>query len=427
MKKKLKAVLRHPLISGSAIIFLGTNIGNVFNFFFSFFMLHNLTPVDFGILIGLLSIITLFAQVADSMTPFVVNYAAIYFSVGEVGKAKTLFLKVTKMSAFAGLSILVVFLVFSEQIGEFLKISDSAYIISAALCIFFGYLGTVNKAFLQAKLAFTFLAIIVCLGSFLKFSVGAFFVMYGFGVQGALYAFMIAFIIPYVLTFFPLKQLLLPSQRKEHIELRKMMQFGMGSVLVMLGVTLFVTTDILLVKHLFSPRLAGLYAGMTTVGKIIFYFSAPISSVMFPIIVQKFAKKENYHIDFLLSLGLLALPSLILTMIYFLFPELVIHFVMKRDEYLAAGPYLGLVGIFFTFYSLLFVLVNFFLSIQKTYIFAPVLLAALLQGLGIWFFHSSLFAVLWVSIITSGLLLATLLLYYLKINSQKRESVRFSF
>ncbi|MBI2442973.1 MAG: hypothetical protein HYV40_03660, partial [Candidatus Levybacteria bacterium] len=85
MKEKIRSTLRHPLISGSAIIFLGTNVGNVFNFLFNLFMVRNLTPVDYGVLVGLIALITLFAQVADSITPFIVNYAAIYFAVGELG------------------------------------------------------------------------------------------------------------------------------------------------------------------------------------------------------------------------------------------------------------------------------------------------------------------------------------------------------
>lgn len=420
MKEKIKSTLRHPLISGSAVIFLGTNIGNVFNFLFNLFMLHNLPSIDYGTLVGLISIITLFSQVADSITPFVVNFAAIYFAVGELGKAKTLFIKVTKLSIGIGAAIFLLFIFFAPMIGSFLKIQNPMLIILSGVCVFSAYLGIVNRAFLQAKLAFSFLALIVLVGSFLKFIIAVFFVGQGFGVQGALYAFILAFAIPYILTFIPLKNLLNPVQEKEHIELRRMLKFGVGSIISVFAVTAFVTSDILLVKHFFNPSLAGLYAGMTIVGKIVYFFSAPIGSVMFPLIVQKYAKKENYHTDFRLALILVGLPSLLLTSAYFLMPDIVIQFVMKRNEYIAAAPYIGFVGIFFTFYSLITVMVNFFLSIQKTYIFIPVLVCAILQGLGIWFFHNSLYEVLFVSIIASGLLLLTLLLYYLKLSLSRK-------
>lgn len=419
MKERIKSTLRHPLISGSAVIFLGTNVGNIFNFLFNLYMLHNLTSIEYGTLVGLISIITLFSQVADAITPFIVNYAAIYFAVGELGKAKTLFFKATKLSTSVGLVLFLVLVLFTPTIGSFLKIQDPTLIILSAICVFSGYLGIVNRAFLQAKLSFAFLALIVFVGSFMKFTTAVFFVDMGFGVQGAFYAFIIAFIVPYLISFIPLRNLLKPEQLREHIELRKMMKFGFGSVIAVFAVTAFITTDILLVKHFFNPQSAGLYAGMTIVGKIIYFFSAPIGSVMFPLIVQKYAKKQNYHSDFRLALFLVGLPSLLLTSGYFLFPDLVIQFVMKREEYLAAAPYIGYVGIFFTFYSLITVMVNFFLSIQRTYVFIPVLAFSLLQAAGIWFFHASLYQVLFVSIVASGLLLLTLLLYYLRISFTK--------
>ncbi len=420
MKERIRNTIKHPLISGSAIIFLGTNIGNIFNFLFNLFMYRNLAPVDYGVLVGLISIITLFAQVADSITPFVVNFAAIYFAVGELGKAKNLFFKVTKLSTSIGVGILLVFILFSQAIGSFLNIHNASLITLSGVCVLTAYLGIVNRAFLQAKLAFTFLAIIVLTGSFLKFVTATLFVSKGFGVQGALYAFIIAFTIPYVMTFFPLRNLLHHSQRNEHIELRKMMKFGVGSVIAIFAATGFITTDILLVRHFFTSDVAGLYAGVTFFGKIVYFFSAPIGSVMFPMIVQKYAKKQNYHHDFRLALFLVLLPSVAMTTVYFFLPQLVAHLLTKGSGHVEVAPYLGYVGIFFTLYSLISIVVNFFLSVQKTYIFIPVLIFAVLQGVGIWFLHDSLMQVLTVSIIASSLLLLTLLLYYLKLSLAKQ-------
>src|SRR3989344_268813 len=102
MKDRIKKTLQHPLISGSAIIFIGTNLGNIFNFLYNLFMINNLTPIDYGVLVSLISILALFSQVADSMTPFIVNYAAIYFAKKELGKVKSLFFKVTKIALFVG-------------------------------------------------------------------------------------------------------------------------------------------------------------------------------------------------------------------------------------------------------------------------------------------------------------------------------------
>lgn len=423
MKDKLYKVFRHPLISGSAIIFLGTNIGNLFNLFFNFFMLRNLTATDYGVLVSLISIITLFAYMAESFTPSVVNFASIFFVRKEIGKVKSLFVKIAVVSALLGFSILVSFMLFSQPISHFLNIQDSYLFIVTGFCILFAFLGVVNKSFLQAKLAFFPIAIIIVLGSASKLATGVFFVLSDLRVYGALFAFMISFFLPYLFSFVPLRFLFNGKVKKEAIDVSKLFSFGFPAALSILGLTFFITIDILLVKHFFNPTTAGLYAGISVVAKIIFFFSAPIGTVMFPLIVRKHANKEDYHKDFFLALILILLPSLGLTIIYFLFPELIIRFVMKRSEYQAGVGILGFFGLYLTIYSLLYVITNFYLSIQKTKVYLPIFFFVLLQTVGIWLYHDSLSSVLFVSLSATSLLLLVLLLYYWKVIYKNRSTI----
>lgn len=390
-------------------------------------MINHLTPVDYGIFVSLIAILSLFAQVADSMSPFIINYAAIYFAKNELGKAKTLFFKITKAASLIGVVILLLFILFSRQIGDFLNIHDQFLIVIIAFTICLSFIGTVNRGFIQAKLSFTFLTVIVFLGAVVKFSSGVLFVSNGLRVGGALMAFVVSFLVPYLLSFLPLRAILSKHQVKEHIDLSKMLKYGYSAVIAFFALTAFITTDVVLVKHFFSPELAGLYAGMTIFGKIIFFFSAPIGSVMFPLIVQKYAKNENYHSDFRLATFLIFLPSFFLTILFFFDPAFIIQLVIRdRHEYLAGTEYLGLIGIFFSLYSLNFVITSFYFSIQKTFIYLPILFCAILQGLLIWFFHTTLMQVYLISIFTSGLLLGMLLLYYFKINSSRQQRVLHS-
>jgi hypothetical protein len=133
---------------------------------------------------------------------------------------------------------------------------------------------------------------------------------------------------------------------------------------------------------------------------------------MFPIVVQKHAKNEPYRTELLLSILLVLLPSLGLTLLYFLIPEFVLSVSVKQTQYLAMAKYLGFFGIFITIFSLLQVFTNFYLSIKKTNIWVPVALTALSQIGLIWFYHSSLDEIILISIVTSGLLLIFYLLYY---------------
>ena len=152
------------------------------------------------------------------------------------------------------------------------------------------------------------------------------------------------------------------------------------------------------------------------IGKVIFYFTGPIPIAMFPLIVKKHANGEKFHGLFYLSLIIVLIPSVLITIFYFIFPEFTIKLFLEKDGYVGLSPYLGLFGIFLTIFSLNNVFVNFFLSIKKTNTCLIVLFFALSQIILIYLFHNNFYQIIAVSIITSLLLLASFMLYYLKIN-----------
>lgn len=367
---------------------------------------------DYGVLASLISIMTLAGLPAGSFLPMVVNFAGSYFAKNEYHMVRSLFFKVIKLSGSLGIIVLLVFIVFSRTIGEFFNIHNTSLIITIGFIVFLGYVGIINTALLQAKLAFRFISSINLLSAFLKLSIGVILVILGLKVNGAIWGFFVASLIPYVLSFIPLRFIFEKEAKPSTVNFREIFQYGGPAALALFGMASFITTDIILTKHFFNPKEAGIYAGLSLIGRVIFFFSAPIGTVMFPLVVQKHTIKENYHSTFWLSVFIILVPSIALTIFYFIFPEFVITFFLKNEEYLVSAPLLGFFGIFIMMYSLLSIFVNFYLSVNKTKVWIPVVLAACLQALGIWMHHKTYFQVISVSLWSSGLLLIGLLIYY---------------
>ncbi len=204
MKKKIAGYFNHPLISGSAIIFIGTFAANVLNFFYNIFMLNHLTRADYGTLASLVSIITLFALAIDSFTPTIVHFAATYFAKKEYDMVRGLFNTFTKGTSLLGIVIFFIFLLFSKQISYFFHIQEYSLIILTGIIVMFNIIFVVNRSMLQAQLAFTFMAIITLLGTILKLLIGILLIFSGLKVYGALLGFVLSFFIPFILSFFSL-------------------------------------------------------------------------------------------------------------------------------------------------------------------------------------------------------------------------------
>lgn len=415
----MKKIFKHELISGASFIFIGSLLASFINFLINLFLTRNLSVSDYGTFASLVSLIMLAGLPAGAIVPMVVRFGASYFAKEELALVRGLFFKVFKASFLVGVCIFIAFLLFNQQVSRFLNIDDTFLIMLVGLAILLGFIGTVNTALLQAKLAFTFIAVINVISSSLKLFLGILLVYMGFGVSGAMIAFLFAFVAPYVLSFIPLRFIFDKSIAVSHIGFGKLLSYGAPSAIALFSLTSFITTDIILVKHFFDPVNAGIYATLSLVGRVIYFFSGPIGTVMFPLIVQKHAKEENFHAIFRLSLFLVLFPSLAITIFYFLFPTFTIQFFNKEEETLLAASYLGLFGIFITTYSLLAVVTNFYLSIKKTEIAVPLALGALLQAVLVWVYHESFLQIITLSFIITSLLLTLFLLYYWKLYGKK--------
>jgi O-antigen/teichoic acid export membrane protein len=412
MKKVANRIIKNPLISGSSFIFSGTLLANVFNFIFSIYMLAHLSSADNGTLIALISFTTLPMLAANSIAPAIIRFAGPYFVHNDTAKLHGLYIKVGRVYFGVAVSMFVLFLIFVPQISSFFKIDNYLLLVLANIIIFIGYFNVLNISFLQAKLAFKYYSMLTILSTLLKLIFGIALVMAGYAVNGAFTAILISVLIPFLLSFIPLKFLFNKVHEKVAVNSKEIFAYGLPSSFVVLGQTVFITGDILLVKHFFQPDEAGFYAGISLIGRVIFYFSAPIGTVMYPLIIQKMSKNEPYKNTFLLSLLLVLIPSLGITTFYFLFPEFVMHFFRIKQTSLYQPYLLGLFGAFISIYSVVTLLIHLYLSIKKTIIAIPVFLSALLQMVLIWFFHSSFIAVVLDSLFATFLLLIVLLLYY---------------
>lgn len=413
MKQKALYFLRHPLIYGSSVVVIGGVAANFFNFLFNLFMSRNLSVSDYGNLASIISMIGFPGLILAALSPVVISFAGESFAKGELGQIRTFYLKIIKFLFTVGLITSILFIIFTTNISSFFHIGNTFILYLSAFIIFLGFVGIVNMSLLQAKLAFGFQVFLSLLGSVIKLLLGVLFVYFGFAVNGAVFALAISGLFLYLASFFPIKFIFDKKIKSAYtVKTKDLFDYGVPSALTLLGLTSFISSDVLLVKHFFPDHMAGLYAGMSLMGRVIFYIIYPIIGVMFPIIVRKHSNDENYNRTFLFSLFLVSVPSILLTLVYFTFPKFAILFFLKKTEYLSFSPIIGLFGIFISLYSLLYLTANFYLSIKKINVYIPIVIGAILQIILISLYHGSFIQIIIFSIVLTFLLVFGLLVYY---------------
>lgn len=412
MKQHVKKVIKHPLIFGSGVLVIGNLFANFINLLFYFLLIHSVTATDYGIFASMMSLITYPALIGSAINPLVVRFAADYFAKKNFALLRGLYIQIKKLLLTICIIIFFVFLIFVQVISKFLHIDNIPLLIITDFIIFVGLIGVINMAFLQARLSFGIQVIINLSNSLLKLIIGAILILLGYSVTGAAIAVLTAGIFGYLISFLPLKFVFNKGIASPTIPKKELFLYGFPATVTLFALTSFISSDIILVKHFFDPHQAGLYAGLSLIGRIIFFVSAPIATVMFPTIVQKHSKNEDYTNTFKLSLAFVVIPSLTLTIFYSLFPHFSILFFLKRQEYLAVSPYLVPFSIFITLYSVLSILSNFYLAIKKTKIFIPLIIGAIAQIVLIYFIHQNFMQIILISLLCMVLLDIALLLYY---------------
>ena len=412
----IKKLLNHELISGSFYIFLGSMFANFLAFLLNLFLARNLSYADYAIFASLLSVITLAAIPAGSISTIIVKFATDHFVKNENHKVKTLYLLFFKFVLGLCLFIILMFFIFSTPIKNYLHLDNIWYVIASGFVISAFYLNTLNTAFLQSLLKFKMMSFISIFGSILKLAVGIILVMLGYRVFGGLGALFFMTFGMFLAAYAPLRKILKGKSVDNKIDLnaKGMLTYAVPTFVTVLFLTSFTSTDVILVKHFFNPHLAGFYAGLSLIGKVIFYFTAPIPMVMFPLLVKRHAKGISFNNLFYLSLLLVLIPSFAITAFYFIYPKFVINLFLGGRDYLYIQNYLGIFGIYLTIFSMVNVCVNFFLSLNKTNISLLVVLAAISQIVLIYIFHSSFYQVIGVSLLISVLLLIVLLFLFIK-------------
>src|SRR3990167_9871181 len=121
---------------------------------------------------------------------------------------------------------------------------------------------------------------------------------------------------------------------------------------------------------------------------------------MFPLISSRVSGGQPYILPLLGTLVLSLFLSMGIIFSYFLFPKFIVGIIFG-SQYYGIIPYLGIFSFFMMVYTINSILNYFLLSISYYEPMLKLFLISLLQGVLIYFFHNSLYDVIWVNILVS--------------------------
>lgn len=401
---QINQLISHPLFSGSMVMIFGSNIANLLNYAYHLIMGRLLGPTYYGELAALFSLIGLLGVIPLSFNLVIVKYVSAAKTEQEISSLMNWFSQ--KVFLFA--SVVAVFvLVISPFLSFFMRINQLLPFLMVAGAFLFSTLVVFNRAMLQGLLRFNQTVATLILENSTRLILGVIFVLIGLSVNGAMGGLVIAVFVTWLLSVKFTRQYAAQISKKTP-QIRPLFFYSVPVFIQSIALTSLYSTDLILVKHYFAPLEAGIYASLSTLGKIIFFGASPVSNVMFPIISRQYSRGENFNKVLFYSFLLTLVIALAVVLVYWLVPAGAIS-ILFGPSYLSASNLLVWFGIFITLLTLSSFIVNFQLSLGRTKVVVLPVLAALAQIMGIGLYHESLWAVITVSITVTAFLFLGLL------------------
>jgi len=417
-QRRTKA-LRQKLLGGSLTLLAGSGLVGVTNLIYNVVTARMLGPTGFAHATAVYTLLMLASAITLSFQVVCAKYVASRETETEKG---AIFARLHLQAWMAGIAIGVLLFLFNHALNHYLNLPSPGLITLLALGTAFYIPLGVRRGYIQGIQAFRSLALNFMLEGLTRLG-GAYLLMsLGLGVKGAVWASVIAVIASYLLAK--------PSPGLQLRARRIAMPFGEGvqAIVFFSGQVVINNFDIVLVKHFFDSKEAGIYAAVSLVGRLVNMCAWSVVNTMFPVSAGARSSDREARPVLFMSLFLVFLILSVLTLGLWVIPSFLwrtlfgSHFELANFGGLA--PLLILYAITTGIYSLSSVMITYEMSrkIANTSWIQLAFSGALV--LGICAFHQNLRQVIFVQLVLMIVLFVMVALPLLRKEIAVPEDVR---
>lgn len=402
----LKEFLDDIVIKQGSIIFLSSSLSNVFSLAFWLFMIRKLDHIEYGILNSMVSFLVIISLPVVIFNNVLTKYFSEFQAQDKEAKVQALFRAFFKRITVTSIIIISIVLFFSNNIVNFLHLRNKSFLYLSTFSIFLATTLVLTGSAMQGLQLFRKIAINSIFQGFTKLSIGVALVLFGFKALGGFLGFVFSQVFGLILSLFQLPSWVLKMKRKDYsfhkpeIKLKNIYKYFFPASISLMAYSLFINSDVILVKHFFSESDVGIYSIAQTVGKILLFLSSSITLVFFPVTIQhKILEKNTLPLlkKSLLFVGSLSIVALLFTLA---FPQFMMR-IISGKVLPECIPLLRFIIFPMSLFSIVYIFIFYNLSLENMRFIRNIFVISIGQIVFICLFHNSLFEVIGVLFIIS--------------------------
>ena len=393
MKQLLGRAKNSPFVRHNTVYFIGQFGVAVLNYLYYPALSRLLTKPDFGEVQALVSLFLQANIFLGVLTNVAVNIVA---NEDDVEKRNRVVYELEQLALIVAAGVLLIALIATPEIKHYLQFKSALPFAILGLSLITGVPLGLRGAYLRGRSSFGHMSITAALGALFKLLTSVVFVWIGWRTSGAIGGLVVAQVISLMYAGYRARQLGYHHPRGRFLRfpdltvIRPQLPYTLLVLAVSLITTVLFSVDVIVVKHLFSPTVAGEYAGIATVGRIIYFLTGSIGLVLLSSVrVGKPADNRRVLIQsLLLQLGIGGSALIV----FVLLPRLVIRLLLG-GSYLTFAHLLPLLSLTLFIMATANLLLLYDMALRR-YAAAMVALAgAVITVTAIFFHHASVMAV----------------------------------
>ena len=350
-----------PIHLETTSLFILDGLANGTDFAFHFWMGRVLIPTDFAILQTLNSVMLVYTTASGVFQPVIGRFVAEARGQGRPASIPAIFQSFLRAAFWLGSALAISTFFFSAPIALLLKLPKWTIHVSAVL-IFLSTLRPIALGTLQGQERFLPYGAVRFLTAFGRLWLGILLIHYGFGLTGAVIAFPFGWLLGVLIAFMLLgRTIWVYSWPTPYGLLREGWKLSVYALLVYLAFMSLTSLDLVWVNRNLNGELAGTYASLVLMRRIVMLLPGVAVTIMYPRIARALAQDQRPHRLLIQTASIIVTAGGLLTILYFIFAEQLIKIIF-RSAYQAAAPLLGWMGLATIGVSLSSIWLNYYLA-----------------------------------------------------------------
>ncbi len=411
------------LLGSASFLMISTLFVNAGNYGINLFLGRFLGPEVFAEANVLATLVMILSFIAVGLQLCVAKFVASYYESTCQNELESLKFQFIETGKKIGLYTLPLLILISPILQEFLKF-DSAYpllILFAGVPFYFRM--SISRGIFQGQNQFNKLAssyiiemlcrLIVTIGLLLIITKNFYSEVVSLG-----------FFLSFLASFFINK----PIAKKSLINTfpkTEILNFILVIGIYELSQIIINNADVILVKHIFDSHQAGLYSSIALIGRVVFFATWTIVTLLFPLVIAKEKRGEDHRPLFWSALLFVAMIGITITIVCYFFHEQIIT-VAFGSAYLEASNLLYLYSLATCFFACANVFAYYHMSLNN---YRPVFISitiGVIQFISIYLVeHNSLTTIIWIQIILMAVLLICMIAYHIMFSLKNQTSLTY--